>query len=312
MKIFKNKKVVIITATVLVVLAVGITAAIAVDKGTTRSGKKVKTAKISSEMKDASSESVYVTEQTEAGEPVAAEMTDSSQNGTEEPQNASGDQAAADGQNTSADQAATGGQSASAAGNATGSKSNSDSKTGKSQTAGGKSNSADQSQNQPSQQPVQQPAQQPAQQPSQQPAQQPAQQPSQQPASQPQEQPKPQKEQVQAGWLYYGSKAGNGMTGEQKAYLDSVMKQWTNGELSDSDVEDILLQKIANEWGLSAMSAGVDGNHRYISKSLSEVPNGNWILEQFSGIYDFEAIYTKGEYDEYGNLIYYSWSAGIL
>mgnify|MGYP004504575243 CR=1 FL=1 len=296
MKIFKNKKVVIITATVLVVLAVGITAAIAVDKGTTRSGKKVKTAKISSEMKAASSESVYVTEQTEAGEPVAAEMTDSSQNGTEEPQNASGDQAAADGQNTTAEQAATGGQntsagqsaaggqSASAAGNAAGSKSNSDSKTGKSQTAGGKSNSADQSQNQPSQQP----------------------------ASQPQEQPKPQKEQVQAGWLYYGSKAGNGMTGEQKAYLDSVMKQWTNGELSDSDVEDILLQKIANEWGLSAMSAGVDGNHRYISKSLSEVPNGNWILEQFSGIYDFEAIYTKGEYDEYGNLIYYSWSAGIL
>lgn len=102
------------------------------------------------------------------------------------------------------------------------------------------------------------------------------------------------------------------MTGEQKAYMDSVMKQWTNGELSDSDVEDILLQKIANEWGLPAMSAGVDGNHRYISKSLSEVPNGNWILEQFSGIYDFEAIYTKGEYDEYGNLIYYSWSAGIL
>ncbi len=304
MKIFKNKKVVIITATVLVVLAVGITAAIAVDKGTTRSGKKVKTAKISSEMKDASSESVYVTEQTEAGEPVAAEMTDSSENGTEEPQNASGDRAAADGQNTSADQAATGGQSASAAGNATGSKSNSDSKTGKTQSAGGKSNSADQSQNQPSQQPAQQPSQQPAQQP--------AQQSAQQPASQPQEQPKPQKEQVQAGWLYYGSKAGNGMTGEQKAYMDSVMKQWTNGELSDSDVEDILLQKIANEWGLSAMSAGVDGNHRYISKSLSEVPNGNWILEQFSGIYDFEAIYTKGEYDEYGNLIYYSWSAGIL
>ena len=87
MKIFKNKKVVIITATVLVVLAVGITVAIAVDKGTTRSGKKVKTAKISSEMKDASSESVYVTEQTEAGEPVAAEMTDSSENGTEESQN---------------------------------------------------------------------------------------------------------------------------------------------------------------------------------------------------------------------------------
>lgn len=312
MKIFKNKKVVIITATVLVVLAVGITAAIAVDKGTTRSGKKVKTAKISSEMKDASSESVYVTEQTEAGEPVAAEMTDSSENGTEEPQNASSDQVAADGQNTSADQAATGGQntsadqsaaggqSASATGNATGSKSNFDSKTGKSQTAGGKSNSADQSQNQPSQQPAQQLAQQPAQQPTQ------------QPASQPQEQPKPQKEQVQAGWLYYGSKAGNGMTGEQKAYMDSVMKQWTNGELSDSDVEDILLQKIANEWGLPAMSAGVDGNHRYISKSLGEVPNGNWILEQFSGIYDFEAIYTKGEYDEYGNLIYYSWSAGIL
>ena len=58
MKIFKNKKVVIITATVLVVLAVGITVAIAVDKGTTRSGKKVKTAKICSEIQVASSEIV--------------------------------------------------------------------------------------------------------------------------------------------------------------------------------------------------------------------------------------------------------------
>lgn len=297
MKIFKNKKVVIITATVLVVLAVGITAAIAVDKGTTRSGKKVKTAKISSEMKDASSESVYVTEQTEAGEPVAAEMTDSSENGTEEPQNASGDRAAADGQNTSADQAATGGQSASAAGNATGSKSNSDSKTGKTQSAGGKSNSADQSQNQPSQQPAQQPSQQPAQQPAQQSAQQ---------------QPKPQKEQVQAGWLYYGSKEGNGMTGEQKAYLDSVMKQWTNGELSDSDVEDIFLQKIVNEWGLPVMSAGVNGNEKCLFRYTSEIPDLASNLAEMSGAYNFVGLYTKGEYDENGYLKCYYWEAGVI
>lgn len=304
MKIFKNKKVVIITATVLVVLAVGITTAIAVDKGTTRSGKKVKTAKISSEMKDASSESVYVTEQTEAGEPVAAEMTDSSENGTEEPQNVSSDPAVADGQNISADQAATGGQSASAAGNAAGSKSNSDSKTGKTQSAGGKSNSTDQSQKQPSQQPAHQPAQQPAQQPTQQPAQ--------QPASQVQEQPKPQKEQVQAGWLYYGSKAGNGMTGEQKAYLDSVMKQWTNGELSDSDVEDILLQKIANEWGLPVMSGGVEGNGKCLFRYKSEIPDLASNLAEMSGAYNFVGLYTKGEYDENGYLICYYWEAGVI
>ena len=102
------------------------------------------------------------------------------------------------------------------------------------------------------------------------------------------------------------------MTGEQKAYMDSVMKQWTNGELSDSDVADIFIQKIVNEWGLPARSAGVEGNDRYIAESLSKVPDCNRLLEQFSGIYDFEAIYTKGEYDEYGDLIYYSWSAGVL
>ena len=43
----------------------------------------------------------------------------------------------------------------------------------------------------------------------------------------------PKNEYVAPGWIFYGSKAGNGMTGEQKAYIDSVIQQWTNGGLSD-------------------------------------------------------------------------------
>ena len=44
----------------------------------------------------------------------------------------------------------------------------------------------------------------------------------------------PKNEYVAPGWIFYGSKAGNGMSGEQKAYIDSLVKQWTDGSISDS------------------------------------------------------------------------------
>ena len=49
----------------------------------------------------------------------------------------------------------------------------------------------------------------------------------------------PKNEYVAPGWIFYGSKAGNGMSGEQKAYIDSVIQQWTNGGLSDDAIGDI-------------------------------------------------------------------------
>ncbi len=67
----------------------------------------------------------------------------------------------------------------------------------------------------------------------------------------------PKNEYVAPGWIFYGSKAGNGMSGEQKAYIDSLVKQWTDGSISDDALADIFTEKITKEWQIQMISAGV-------------------------------------------------------
>lgn len=131
-------------------------------------------------------------------------------------------------------------------------------------------------------------------------------------ANEPAKSEQPKNEYVAPGWIYYGSKAGNGMTGDQKAYLDSVIKQWTNGGLSNSYIEDLFLEKIDQEWGLPMSTAGVTSGQRCLYPSLGEVPDYGENLAEVGGAYNFMGLYTKGEYDEYGYLICYYWEAGVL
>ncbi len=131
-------------------------------------------------------------------------------------------------------------------------------------------------------------------------------------ANEPAKSEQPKNEYVAPGWIYYGSKAGNGMTGEQKAYLDSVIKQWTSGGLSNAYIEDLFLEKIDQEWGLPMSTAGVTSGQRCLYPSLSEVPDYGENLAEVGGSYNFMGLYTKGEYDEYGYLICYYWEAGVL
>ena len=72
----------------------------------------------------------------------------------------------------------------------------------------------------------------------------------------------PKNEYVAPGWIFYGSKAGNGMSGEQKAYIDSLVKQWTDGSISEGELADLFAQKVKNEWGLEMCSAGVSEAYR--------------------------------------------------
>lgn len=58
----------------------------------------------------------------------------------------------------------------------------------------------------------------------------------------------PKNEYVAPGWIFYGSKAGNGMSGEQKAYIDSLVKQWTDGSISDSYLAEQIAHKMKEEW----------------------------------------------------------------
>ena len=126
-------------------------------------------------------------------------------------------------------------------------------------------------------------------------------------------QPEAQKnEYVAPGWIFYGSKAGNGMTGDQKAYIDSLVKQWTDGSISEGELADLFAQKVKNEWGLEMCSAGVSEAYRCIYPSKNDIPDYKSALDESNGFYNFTGLYTKGEYDEYGYLICYMWEAGIF
>ena len=122
----------------------------------------------------------------------------------------------------------------------------------------------------------------------------------------------PKNEYVAPGWIFYGSKAGNGMTGEQKAYIDSVIQQWTNGGLSDDAIGDMFIEKIAQEWQLPMIKAGVVSNLLCLFPSRAEVPDYSLNLADMNGAYNFVGLYTNGEYDENGYLKCYYWEAGVL
>ena len=122
----------------------------------------------------------------------------------------------------------------------------------------------------------------------------------------------PKNEYVVPGWIFYGSKAGNGMSGEQKAYVDSLVKQWTDGSISEGELADLFAQKVKNEWGLEMCSAGVSEAYRCIYPSKNDIPDYKSALDESNGFYNFTGLYTKGEYDEYGYLICYMWEAGIF
>ena len=122
----------------------------------------------------------------------------------------------------------------------------------------------------------------------------------------------PKNEYVAPGWIFYGSKAGNGMSGEQKAYIDSLGKQWTEGSISEGELADLFAQKVKNEWGLEMCSAGVSEAYRCIYPSKNDIPDYKSALDESNGFYNFTGLYTKGEYDEYGYLICYMWEAGIF
>ena len=102
------------------------------------------------------------------------------------------------------------------------------------------------------------------------------------------------------------------MSGEQKAYVDSVIQQWANGGLSNAAIEDMFIEKIAQEWQLPMITAGVTSNLLCLFPSRAEVPDYSLNLADMNGAYNFVGLYTKGEYDENGYLKCYYWEAGVL
>ena len=103
----------------------------------------------------------------------------------------------------------------------------------------------------------------------------------------------PKNEYVAPGWIFYGSKAGNGMSGEQKAYIDSLVKQWTDGSISEGELADLFAQKVKNEWGLEMCSAGVSEAYRCIYPSKNDIPDYKSALDESNGFYNFTGLYLS-------------------
>ena len=102
----------------------------------------------------------------------------------------------------------------------------------------------------------------------------------------------PKNEYVAPGWIFYGSKAGNGMSGEQKAYVDSVIQQWTNGGLSDDAIGDMFIEKIAQEWQLPMITAGVTSNLLCLFPSRAEVTDYTTIGQQIESADGISSLFS--------------------
>ncbi len=111
----------------------------------------------------------------------------------------------------------------------------------------------------------------------------------------------PKNQYVAPGWIFYGSKAGNGMSGEQKAYVDSVIQQWTNGGFLDDAIGDMFIEK-NHAVAAPMITAGVTSNLLCLFPSRAEVTDYSLNLADMNGAYNFVGLYTKGEYDENGYL----------
>jgi hypothetical protein len=81
---------------------------------------------------------------------------------------------------------------------------------------------------------------------------------------------------------------------------------------SDDAIGDMFIEKIAQEWQLPMITAGVTSNLLCLFPSRAEVTDYSLNLADMNGAYNFVGLYTKGEYDENGYLKCYYWEAGVL
>ncbi len=110
-------------------------------------------------------------------------------------------------------------------------------------------------------------------------------------------------------WLFYNSKISSPLTAEDKNQLDEFVAKWIKKELDDNALGNSFASYITQMDEVTFHSAGAIREQKCIYSSLSDIPDYQSALDSSYCMYEFIGLYTKGEYDEYGNLICYYWSA---
>lgn len=110
------------------------------------------------------------------------------------------------------------------------------------------------------------------------------------PAPQPQQ---PSNPKAGVAETFYNGSVANGLSGEQKAHVDSLVNSWLNGGYTNSGLQNEIINYLMDS-GCSISSVEVEKDSRFLipsgkSYSLSSIASGN--------IYYFGKMYTNGEMD---------------
>lgn len=110
------------------------------------------------------------------------------------------------------------------------------------------------------------------------------------PAPQPQQ---PSNPKAGVAETFYNGSVANGLSGEQKAHVDSLVNSWLNGGYTNSDLQNEIINYLMDS-GCSISSVEVEKDSRFLipsgkSYSLSSIASGN--------VYYFGKLYTNGEMD---------------
>ena len=110
------------------------------------------------------------------------------------------------------------------------------------------------------------------------------------PAPQPQQ---PSNPKAGVAETFYNGSVANGLSGEQKAHVDSVVNSWLNGGYTNSGLQNEIINYLMDS-GCSISSVEVEKDSRFLipsgkSYSLSSIASGN--------VYYFGKMYTNGEMD---------------
>lgn len=110
------------------------------------------------------------------------------------------------------------------------------------------------------------------------------------PAPQPQQ---PSNPKAGVAETFYNGSVANGLSGEQKAHVDSLVNSWLNGGYTNSGLQNEIINYLMDS-GCSISSVEVEKDSRFLipsgkSYSLSSIASGN--------VYYFGKLYTNGEMD---------------
>lgn len=117
-------------------------------------------------------------------------------------------------------------------------------------------------------------------------------------------------EMVSPQWIYYGSAVKPPYDSEMKSQIDAKVASWVNGSLSDSELQQWIIDYVHDEKGLPMRSVGFIGNYKVLLHLENNIDYSR-CFDEMNAYYSFIGIYTKGERDEYGNLIGYRWDLSI-